>query len=131
MQPADLLATYKKALEANGLEPCAPLMQLLEGAAESDVPIATLNLKEAGLGAAGAGPLAALLAQDNFMTYANLEENDLGDEGATLVADALRHHQTVFRLDLGYNKVPRATALAHALGRRHGSRTRWRAVRRR
>ena len=104
-EPPDLLAAYKAALDATATPPCAPLLKLLEDAVENDVPIATLNLREAGLGAAGAAALAAMLKRDSFMTYANLEENDLGDEGVTHIAEALCTHESVFRLDLGYNKV--------------------------
>ena len=108
-EPADLLAAYKAALDAAATPPCAPLLKLLENSAENDIPIATLNLKEAGLGAAGAATLAAVLQRDSFMTYANLEENDLGDDGTAHVANALCNHQSVFRLDLGYNKASRAS----------------------
>ena len=104
-EPVELLAVYKAALEGGSTAACAPLLKLLEAAAENDAPIASLNLREAGLGSAGAAALAAVLQRDNFLTYLNLEENELGDDGAAHVADALRRHQAVFRLDLGYNKV--------------------------
>ena len=97
-EPSDLLAAYKAALDATGVAACAPLLALLEKAAEDDIPIATLNLKEAGLGAEGAKALAPVLQRDSFLTYANLEENELGDDGTALIADALRQHQTVFRI---------------------------------
>ena len=104
-EPIELLAAYKAALESGGTEACAPLLKLLEDAAANDVPIASLQLKKAGLGEKGAAALAAMLQQDSFLTYLNLEENQLGDDGTVHLADALRRHQAVFRLDLGYNKV--------------------------
>ena len=104
-EPSELLSVYKEVLAQLGAPPCAPLLGLLEKAAEDDIPIATLNLKEAGLGAEGAKALAPVLLRDSFLTYACLEENELRDEGTALIADALRRHQTVFRLDLGYNRV--------------------------
>ena len=104
-EPVDLLAAYKAALESGGLSACAPLLKLLEDAAENDTPIASLNLREAGLGSAGAAALAAMVQRDSFLTYVNLEENELGDDGAAHVADALCRHPAVFRLDLGYNKI--------------------------
>ena len=104
-EPVDLLAAYKAALESGGLSACAPLLKLLEDAAENDTPIASLNLRDAGLGSAGAEALAAMVQRDSFLTYVNLEENELGDDGAAHVADALCRHPAVFRLDLGYNKI--------------------------
>ena len=104
-EPVDLLAAYKAALESGGLSACAPLLKLLEDAAENDTPIASLNLRDAGLGSAGAAALAAMVQRDSFLTYVNLEENELGDDGAAHVADALCRHPAVFRLDLGYNKI--------------------------
>ena len=104
-EPTDLLAAYKAALETGGTVACAPLLTLLEDSAKNDVPIASLHLKKAGLGAVGAAALAAMLQRDSFLTYLNLEENQLGDDGAVHVSDALRRHQAVFRLDVGYNKI--------------------------
>ena len=104
-EPADLLAAYKAALESGGTVACAPLLKILEDAAKKDLPIASLQLRKAALGAPGAAALAAMLQRDSFLTCLNLEENQLGDDGVVHVSNALRRHQAVFRLDLGYNKV--------------------------
>jgi len=108
--PAALLAAYDGALAAHGLAPCAKLRTALAGAAERDVPLSSLQLRSAGLGAAGARALAKVVARDAALPrvnplYLNLEDNGLGDEGATLLARALLQHPAVFRLDLGYNEI--------------------------
>ena len=108
--PAQLLEIYEAGLAATpqepASEPCAPLHTLLKQAAENDVPLSALELRGAPIGrAGGAKAFAAVLKADTFVTFANLEEAGLGDEGAALVSDALRRHPTIFRLDLGYNGI--------------------------
>ncbi len=108
--PAQLLEIYEAGLAATpqepASEPCAPLHALLKQAAENDVPLSALELRGAPIGrAGGAKAFAAVLKADTFVTFANLEEAGLGDEGAALVSDALRRHPTIFRLDLGYNGI--------------------------
>ena len=61
--------------------------------ADSDVKKDGLELRGAPIGrAGGAKAFAAVLKADTFVTFANLEEAGLGDEGAALVSDALRRH---------------------------------------
>ena len=101
--PEDLLRIYRTGLEEYGCPPCETMLKLLSDAAENDLPLSSINLRGAAVGATGASPLAMALKADTFLTLINLEENELGDDGITTVADALRAHPTIFRLDLGYN----------------------------
>ena len=50
------------------------------------MPVGQLNLKAARVGRTGASALADVLERDSFLTYINLEDNGLGDDGATAVA---------------------------------------------
>lgn len=107
-EPEALLAAYEAALiapDGTSLPPNDTLLAALKEACKTEVPLSALDLRGAALGRAGARPLSAVLQLDSFVTFINLEENDLGDDGVSAVADALRTHPTVFRLDLGYNGI--------------------------
>lgn len=105
---AQLLAAYEGALttaKGESIAPCEALLKALKAAAENDFPLSSIDLRGNIIGGPGGAPLGKMLALDSFITFANLEEIDLGDEGVTAVADALRNHPAVFRLDLGYNAI--------------------------
>ena len=107
-EPEALLAAYEAALiapDGTSLPPNDTLLAALKEACKTEVPLSALDLRGVALGRAGARPLSAVLQLDSFVTFINLEENDLGDDGVSAVADALRTHPTVFRLDLGYNGI--------------------------
>ena len=78
---------------------------LLFDAAEKGAPLSSLSLRGVPVGRHGARALANVLYLDSFITFANLEDCSLGDDGAIAVAESLRTHPTLFRLDLGYNGV--------------------------
>jgi len=105
-----LLLAYQAALKEQAAQgqaapPCGELLAILQKAAETAVPISTLDLREVKVGRQGANALAAVLSADSYITFANLEGTDIGDEGAVAVASALNTHPTIFRLDLGYNEI--------------------------
>ena len=101
-----LIKAYEAALGADALiPPCEPLRTVLKSSADSGVPLSSIDLRGTQIGKLGAKGLAAVLQVDSFITFANLEDTGLGDEGVVMVTDALRTHPTIFRLDLGYNGV--------------------------
>ena len=99
-EPEALLAAYESALiapDGTAQPPCDALLAILKEAVKSQIPLSTLDLRSVEVGRTGARALAAVLQLDSFITFANLEETDLGDDGVTAVADALRTHPTLFR----------------------------------
>ena len=104
---AALSAAYEAALfgpDGALLPACEALRKILSDACNADVPPAYLDLRGQTIGK-GAHALAAVLKIDSYITFANLEETELGDDGVVAVAEALRSHPSIFRLDLGYNAI--------------------------
>ena len=105
-EPDALLRAYQAALAGDAtIPPVEPLRALLFDAAEKGAPLSSLSLRGVPVGRHGARALANVLYLDSFITFANLEDCSLGDDGAIAVAESLRTHPTLFRLDLGYNGV--------------------------
>ena len=87
MSSSELLEAYEAAVASTPeATACEPLLKALRTAAEGgSTPLSALHLKQA-LGRAGACALSALLAKDSFLTYINLEGNDICDEGAVALS---------------------------------------------
>ena len=78
-----LLLAYEASLAADAtIPPCEPLRAVLKEAKEADMPLTALNLRGVPVGKLGAKALADVLVIDSFITFANLEDAGLGDEGA-------------------------------------------------
>jgi Ran GTPase-activating protein (RanGAP) involved in mRNA processing and transport len=107
MSSSELLEAYEAAVASTPeATACEPLLKALRTAAEGgSTPLSALHLKQVALGRAGACALSALLAKDSFLTYINLEGNDICDEGAVALSGPLTSHQSIFRLDLGFNTI--------------------------
>ena len=98
--------------------PCAPpsLLRLLLTSACALTCLAQLNLFDNYIGSEGAKVLAAGLAANGSLTKILVSYNKLGDEGATVLCDALRGSKVtkVQELDLKLNQIGPAGAKAVA-----------------
>mmetsp|Transcript_17889 Transcript_17889/g.26787 ORF Transcript_17889/g.26787 Transcript_17889/m.26787 type:complete len:429 (+) Transcript_17889:74-1360(+) len=76
-----------------------------------------INLKSNSLGSEGASSIAEALRHNSTLTFLNLDSNGIGDKGAIAIAESLKVNSTVQYLSLSNNKMGRkgAKALAAAL----------------
>ena len=70
-------------------------------------PVESLNLSHKGLGLASAIVIASLVCDNASVTKVLVRVNSLGDEGATILCDALRESKVtnVQELDLSQNRI--------------------------
>ena len=75
-----------------------------------------VNLRDKGLGDAGASVLAEALKVNAVLTDLNLQSNRIGDKGATALAEALKVNAALNSLHLTCNEIGPTGAIALAEG---------------
>ncbi len=80
-------------------------------------PELTLNMSCNQVGDSGATAIAEALRHNQTLTTLNMSQNRVGDSGATAIAEAVCHNQTLTTLDMSENRVgySGATAIVEAL----------------
>jgi hypothetical protein len=119
-QALSLLAGVHKCIDVSGVQLDAPALQALTAVAVSPiVMLRALNLGGCGIGAAGAGTLAAALNALPWLRVLLMSQNNIGDDGVAALAAVLAENTTVLLLDLRNNGITAtgAVALAAALRR--------------
>ena len=71
----------------------------------NDPSLTTLDLNDNEIGDDGAQALAIALENNTSITEFNLEYNQIGDEGAQALATALQKNNSLTVLNLGYNEI--------------------------
>jgi hypothetical protein len=119
-QALSLLAGVHKCVDVSVVYLDAPALQALTTAAIAPhAGLCALNLGGSGLGAAGAGTLAAALNAMPSLRVLLLGNNGMGDAGVAALAASLADNTTMQALDLHKNSITAAGAasLATALHR--------------
>ena len=90
---------------------------ILKSLRDNDASLTILGLNSNQIGNAGASALADALRVNTSLTELNLYNNQIGDAGATALADALKLNTSLTTLNLNSNQIgdDGASALADAL----------------
>jgi Ran GTPase-activating protein (RanGAP) involved in mRNA processing and transport len=100
-------------------------MDLLERIRSSDPKLTVVNLYHNNVGDEGARDIADALKHNTTLEWLYLSDNNIGDEGACAFADALKHNTTLIELDISVNNIGDEGVCAFADALKHNTRLHW------